>query len=204
MKRSEFFAKRQDHWSAVLRAGDDPGASANTLAARDAVAADVAGVQWDPEEPELPKRLKCTSDGTEIRLVPADECYSPKIFASAYYPAARDVYNLYQSGELVEKSLLDGAWNDLSGRIAENARLREELRQSEARQSQRAIGVDILLEKTTARLEDVDAALQRLAREAGVPDEGPDEIVNAVLSLLNHRRRTLAYIAQVVADGRLP
>lgn len=39
----------------------------------------------------------------------------------------------------------------------------------------------------TAQRDEAEAALHRLAKDAGVPDDGPDENVNAVLAKLRER-----------------
>lgn len=57
MKKSEFLEARRSHWAAQMPASD-------SRARVDVEAAEAAGVVWDPEEPELPERLKIFDDGS--------------------------------------------------------------------------------------------------------------------------------------------
>lgn len=145
MKRSEF----------VKQAADTYGLSGTGIAETVAnIVTNQLGVKWDPEEPKLPKRLKVISDGTEIRLVPTNECYSPKMFARVYYPVAADAYNRFQSGELVpQDKLLQPALDAVVRERDHLNRLLKCERDLVARLEERLKGVDALQERDVALAE---------------------------------------------------
>lgn len=97
MKRSQFFAQRQAFWAAEAKLGaaltrDD---AAYAFPNRDCLAAEAAGVVWDPEKPDLPERLCRGFEGSASTLLPAASSgsgwrgYSEEAIEAAYDEAVR-------------------------------------------------------------------------------------------------------------------
>lgn len=104
MKRSEFLASRRQAWASWIRDGQDPGATDFGLALRDVRAAEIAGVTWDPDEPEMAPSLRlyegelAAQEGTSLRRL-----------TTAEKEVAADAYNRLRSGELVPRDKLSAA-----------------------------------------------------------------------------------------------
>lgn len=166
MKRSEFLKDRSAVWSSF------------DLAYRDARAAELAGIKWDPEEPELPRKL-VLCDRTNVVTVHAETAQSETLFGvtvgdpprstaiKSVIRSALDAYNKLQSGELVETSVSaeeilkllherDNLRQSLDVAIRERGHLNRLLkceRDLVARLEERLKGVDALQERDVALAE---------------------------------------------------
>lgn len=80
MKQSQYLDQRRKHH---LRHASAPAPAAERLAASDAEAAEAAGVQWDPEEPELPARLVLRESASEACIVEDEDERRLLIIAAA-------------------------------------------------------------------------------------------------------------------------
>lgn len=189
MTRSQYIKERMAYWYSPRRTEG----RRVILAERDAVAAEAAGVEWDPEEVAPPKKLQVIQVQKEYLrrrggdslpfLVPYGESWQESERNHGYLAAA-DAYNRLQAGELVER----GTISELTEALRHSSDLEQENSKLNGR-------ITELMQGCQRRAQ----ALHRLAKEAGVSNVNGDEaVVTAVLEKLS---RLAVGRYEAVADG---
>lgn len=202
MKKSTFRKERERH----LR--DFEGLSTPTVIhlrlERAVEDAEAAGVTWDPEEPELPRELVLLDVG-RLRIAITEEprwwvaegvvggslnpAYPGRDWQKRVLGAAVAAYNREREEEAFDAE----HGEEFSAAVEEVCK--GEVDALVARKVQEERDRWLATEQGTthapdykARSEESEGALHRLAREAGVPDDGPAEIAGAVLEEMRRLR----------------